>query len=131
VANYRLRIGQSLSYSLTAEAGSYVLAGQVLSLFYPIAGDIPNPNSLPAGSLSFTVTWDQDVNASGYVVYVTTSTQAFPNASLYEYRYLVNNGSTTSLVISNVTAGTKYVRIASTAAGYVSDLSLEQTYTPA
>lgn len=94
-------------------------------------GDIPSSNPLPSGSLSFTVTWDAADGASGYVVYVATSTQTFADASLYTYRYIVSGGSTTSLLVSSVQSGTKYVRVAAHDGTWVGELSVEVTYTPA
>lgn len=94
-------------------------------------GDIPSANALPAGSLSFTVTWDQVSGASGYVVYVATSSQAAADPSLYAYRYIVGSGSTVSLVIGSVQSGTKYVRVAAHDGTWIGELSVETTYTPA
>lgn len=94
------------------------------------SGDVPSANPLPGGALSFTVTWDAVAGAAGYVIAVSTSTVQYPDKSLYTYFYLASAGAT-SLVISGVAAGTKYVRVAAHQSGYVGDLSHEVTYTPA
>ena len=89
-------------------------------------GEIP----LPSGALSFTVNWEDTTGESGYLIYCSTSTQAFPDSSLYAYQYLAA-ANATSLTISGVASGTKYVRVAAYEGTTVGDLSMEIEYTPA
>lgn len=91
---------------------------------------VPSANALTGGALSITVTWDEITGAEGYVVFLETSSQEFPEPWLYTYRYLVSSGST-STTISSLPSGDKYVRVAAYESGYVGDLSFEQIYTPA
>lgn len=126
----QLLLGAAAAIALPVHAGRFVRGTR--SGGGGGGGDIPSANALPAGSLSFTVAWDAVSGASGYVVYVATSAQAFADPSLYTYRYLVSGGSSTSTVISSVQSGTKYVRVAAHDGTWVAELSpIEIEKTPA
>jgi hypothetical protein len=94
------------------------------------AGDFPNITA-PSGSASFTVDWDAEEGADGYLVYVSTTTQTFADESLYAYRYKASGQATEQLVISSVAAGTYYVRVAAYIGTTVLGLSFEVTKTAA
>jgi hypothetical protein len=95
------------------------------------SGDIPTEVPFASGALSITPTWVADANASGYVVFGSTSSQTYPDPALYSVRYLVSGGSTEQLVISGIASGVKYVRIAAHNGTWVGDLGPEVDYTPA
>lgn len=150
----RLRIGYPRAYRVSGDSGTYTLTGQAASILatrritadsgtYSVSGqdatlsggsagsgDVPSQTPLPSGSLSFTVQWADGDGEAGYVIYVSTSSQTYPDPSLYAYRYLAASGSS-SLLISNVQSGTKYVRVAAHQSNYVGDLGHEVSYTPA
>jgi len=87
--------------------------------------DVP----LPSGSASFTAqNWLQVTGASGYIVYCATSSQLYPDSSLYPYQYVVTSGATLSKAVGSVAAGTYYVRIAAYAGSLIYDLGPEIVY---
>lgn len=109
-----------------------IAAGSFNSNRRTVSTPVANPFSdvpLPAGALSFTVNWEDGAGESGYLVYCSTSTQAFPDPTLYAYQY-VAAANASSLVISGVQSGTKYVRVAAIEGSNVGDLSMEIAYTP-
>lgn len=108
-----LRIGFAREYRIQAELGAFALAGQAATLTYtPASGggfsDIPGP----AGSASFSVSWDTPqldgsggalTDLSGYLIkYGTTS-------GVYPYQKVVSSSTATSTTVSSIAAGTYYV----------------------
>jgi hypothetical protein len=85
---------------------------------------------LPVGSLSFTAGWNEEAGADGYALYLSANQQPYPDRALYEYVLLIDGGSTTSLVVSNVAAGPWHGRIAPVVNGVPGPLLNEVTFNP-
>lgn len=88
--------------------------------------DFPNITA-PSGSAGFTVDWSPETGADGYLVYLSASSQTYPDETLYAYRYKAAGQATAQLVISGIAAGTYYVRVASYIGTTVLQLSFEVT----
>lgn len=84
----------------------------------------------PAATLSITPTWTAVPGATEYVVFMSTRSRASGDASLYPWRYISAAG-TTSLVITALRSGPKYIRVAAVVGGVLQALSDQTTYTPA
>jgi hypothetical protein len=98
-----------------------------------LAGNISAPSgdpfpdiTAPAGSLGFTTEeFTVQAGSSGRLAYLSTSTQLFPDADLYSYRYKFAGPSSTTLAISGIQAGPWYYRVADFEGTTVGDLSDE------
>lgn len=105
----------------------------VLLTFGDIAsasGGGPTEAPLPGGAASLSVAWDDMAGESGYVVYLSTSSQLFGDPGLYAYRYLAA-ANATSRTVTSIAAGTYYVRVAGYEGSVVGELSHEITVTAA
>lgn len=96
-----------------------------------VGGDAFPNITAPSGSASFTVNWKSEAGADGYLVYISGSTQTYPDETLYAYRYKASGQSTETLVISGIASGTYYVRVVAYIGTTVLQLSHEVTKTAA
>lgn len=91
-----------------------------------VSGGETFPNiTAPSGSASFTATWAAEESADGYLVYISTSAQAFPDQALYSYRYKATGQATASLAITGIASGTYYYRIAPYVGTTIGDVGVE------
>lgn len=95
----------------------------------------PFPNILlPAGAASLSGNnvpdWLPDANASGYLVYLSSS-QLPPTAEPADFtgRYYAAGQATSSLPITGIQAGTWYYRVAPIQSGVIGDLGIEYSVT--
>lgn len=96
------------------------------------AGGFPDITA-PAGALGFTTTPVTAQAGSTYrLAFLDVASKAFPDLSLYAYRYKFAAASDESLAIGSLQSGTKYYRIADVDAdgATVGDVSVEFTTTP-
>jgi hypothetical protein len=119
-------------YNAIQAVPAYGRAGdpEVLPLSYMDSAPVQQQDAEPIGSLSITVTLPGTTGIDGFVVYVGNRSRAVAEPSLYIFRYRAASGAT-SLTISGLASGTKYVRYATYTGSTVGSLSAEASYTPA
>lgn len=85
-------------------------------------------NPLPAGSASISsadLRWTADANATGYLVFLSTAPQDYPDPALFTYSYYVAGQASESLAIASIQAGTYYYRVAAAQTDVYGDLGTE------